>query len=80
MVVCRQLGLAGMRSEAVINAFGREGKPRMIIVSDAQCDGNEDRLIDCKGFNWNQQRLEEAHIDNDIGVICKQGERNVQVY
>ncbi|XP_030831394.1 neurotrypsin isoform X2 [Strongylocentrotus purpuratus] len=79
MIVCRQLGLAGMRSEAVINAFGREGKPRMVIVSNAQCDGHEDRLIDCKGFNWNQQRLEEAQIDNDIGVICKPGDGDLRL-
>ncbi len=66
-VTCRQLGLPHAGAMAVTGGrFGEGTGP--IWLSELQCNGTEDALVDCaKSTDWQSNDCEHVH---DAGVVC----------
>ena len=70
-VVCRELGFPGAVAVNGSSTFGRgEGK---IWMDNVQCVGDESSLKVCDRNGWG---IHNCNHDEDVGVICKTGDKN----
>ena len=69
-VICRMLGFAHgeVKNEAYFG--GGNGK---IWLDEVNCTGVEESLFDCSHLPWG---IHDCYSNEDLGVICKNGEQN----
>ena len=66
-VVCRQLGF-GSPTEVSTRRFGPGSG--IIGLSNVNCDGVENSLLDCRADAWNSSNCKHSE---DVGVVCGEG-------
>ncbi|XP_031565202.1 deleted in malignant brain tumors 1 protein-like, partial [Actinia tenebrosa] len=64
-VICRMLGYTGARKVYPVNSFVLSSD--IIWLSDLECNGTENSIVDCRHPGWGQTKTCK---ENDGGVVC----------